>query len=65
MLERPEVFIQNGRAQNEQGSLDIDDAIEKQFADLKVPFFKLPEGETSIDVAFDYVQKRARRKWIP
>ena len=65
MLERPEVFIQNGRAQNEQGSLDIDDAIEKQFADLNVHFFKLPEGETAVEVAFEYVQKRARRKWIP
>ena len=54
MLERPEVFIQNGRAQNEQGSLDIDDAIEKQFADLKVPFFKLPEGETLYLNKFGY-----------
>lgn len=65
MLRRPDVFIQNGRAQDEKGSLDIDEAIEKQFADLKIPFYFLPEGETAIDVAFDYMAKKARKKWLP
>jgi MoaA/NifB/PqqE/SkfB family radical SAM enzyme len=65
MLRRPDVFIQNGRAQDEKGSLDIDEAIEKQFADLKIPFYFLPEGETAIDVAFDYMTKKARKRWLP
>ena len=65
MLERPNVFIQNGRAQDQQGSVDIDDAIGKQFADLKIPFFKLPEGEEAVEVAYEYVQKKNRRTWLP
>tara|TARA_B100000963_G_C22518216_1_gene621719 strand:- start:509 stop:1060 length:552 start_codon:yes stop_codon:yes gene_type:complete len=65
MLERPEIFIQKGRAQDLEGSINIDEAILKQFADLKVPFFRLPEGEDAIEVAFEYVKKKARRKWLP
>ncbi len=62
MLDRPNFFKQTGRAQNEEGSIDIDNAILQQFKDLKLPFFHLKDlTDNAVDVAFDYIQDRSRR----
>lgn len=62
MLDRPKFFKQTGRAQNEKGSRDIDNAILEQFKDLNIPFFYLKDlTDNAVDVAFEYVQDRARR----
>ncbi len=63
MLDRPKRrFEQNGRAQDENNSIDIDINIIQQFKDLNIPFFYLKELEDkAVDVAFEYVEKRKGR----
>ena len=62
MLDRPNFFKQTGRAQDEEGSIDIDNAILQQFKDLKLPFFHLKDlTDNAVDVAFGYIQDRSRR----
>ena len=62
MLDRPKFFKQTGRAQDEEGSINIDNAIMEQFHTLNIPFFYLKDlTENAVDVAFEYVQSRARR----
>ena len=63
MLDRPKkVFNQNGRAQNEQGSIDIDNAIIEMFKTEKLPFFWLKDlEEEAVDVAYKYVAKKGSK----
>tara|TARA_B100001057_G_scaffold391566_1_gene399840 strand:- start:14539 stop:15102 length:564 start_codon:yes stop_codon:yes gene_type:complete len=60
MLDRPKkVFIQKGRAQNEEGSIDIDQAILEMFKNEKLPFFWLKGlEEDAVDIAYKYVAKK-------
>jgi thymidylate kinase len=62
MLDRPKFFKQIGRAQDKEGSINIDHAILEQFHTLNIPFFYLKDlTDNAVDVAFEYVQSRARR----
>ena len=60
MLDRPKkIFNQKGRAQNEEGSIDIDSAILEMFKNEKVPFFWLKGlEEDAVDIAYKYVAKK-------
>ena len=60
MLDRPKkIFNQKGRAQTEEGSIDIDSAILEMFKNEKVPFFWLKGlEEDAVDIAYKYVAKK-------
>jgi len=60
MLDRPKkIFNQKGRAQTEEGSIDIDGAILEMFKNEKVPFFWLKGlEEDAVDIAYKYVAKK-------
>ena len=68
MLERPNHFVEKGRAQNYAESLDIDDAILSMFKEEKIPFFQLKSPTIqedpfyiAVDVAFEYVEKLKKK----
>ena len=62
MLDRPKFFNQTGRAQNQEQSIDIDNAILEMFKKENLPFFYLKDlTDNAVDVAFKYVQDRAKR----
>jgi hypothetical protein len=62
MLDRPKFFNQTGRAQNQEQSIDIDNAILEMFKNENLPFFYLKDlTDNAVDVAFKYVQDRAKR----
>jgi hypothetical protein len=59
MLDRPKFFEQTGRAQNQEESINIDNAILEMFKNENLPFFYLKDlTDNAVDVAFKYIQKR-------
>ena len=60
MLDRSQIFKQTGRAQDEQGSINIHNAIMEQFY-IKHSIPSKDPTENAVMVAFEYVPSRARR----
>lgn len=56
MLTRQSEFDQNGRAQNFEECLDIDNDIEEQFDRLNVGYIKLESGDNAV-AAMNYIKK--------
>ena len=54
-------YTRKQRSLDYDKAVKIDDAIEKMFADYKIPFFNLDIDKDSIDVAYKYVMKRMER----
>jgi len=66
MLDRPKkIFNQKGRAQDEQGSINIDNAIIEMFKAEKLPFFWLKGlEEEAVNIAFKYIaRKGSKAEW--